>query len=214
MQGLACPPCPAPPRARRRHLALAGALALLGCPAQPPGAAPPASAPQAWRPIDPAATRDHAPAAARAEAARDALTGALSTRLQAALAEGGPVAAIGVCQDEAPRIAAEVAAAQGVAIGRTAARLRNPGNAPPPWAAAEVARGREEPWLAVAPDGRLAALYPLRTAPLCVTCHGPADGLAPAVREALAARYPRDAATGFAPGDLRGWVWVEVPRAP
>jgi hypothetical protein len=28
---------------------------------------------------------------------------------------------------------------------------------------------------------------------------------------ALAARYPDDRATGFAPGDLRGWFWVEVP---
>lgn len=214
MQGLAWPPCPAPPRPRGRHLALAGALVLLGCPAEPPGAAPPATALQAWCPIDPTAAPEHARAVARAETARNALTGALSARLQAALAEGGPVAAIGVCQDEAPRIAAEVAAAQGVAIGRTAARLRNPGNAAPSWAADEVARGREGPWFATGPEGRLAALYPLRTAPLCVTCHGPAGGLAPAVREALAARYPRDAATGFAPGDLRGWVWVEVPRAP
>jgi hypothetical protein len=30
-------------------------------------------------------------------------------------------------------------------------------------------------------------------------------------KAALGARYPRDQAIGFAPGDLRGWSWVAVP---
>jgi hypothetical protein len=30
---------------------------------------------------------------------------------------------------------------------------------------------------------------------------------------ALAGAYPQDRATGFAPGDLRGWMWAEVPKA-
>jgi hypothetical protein len=28
----------------------------------------------------------------------------------------------------------------------------------------------------------------------------------------LAVAYPGDRATGFAPGDLRGWMWAEVPK--
>jgi hypothetical protein len=44
------------------------------------------------------------------------------------------------------------------------------------------------------------------TAPLCLTCHGPT--LAADVAAAVAARYPRDEATGFAAGDLRGALYV------
>ena len=29
---------------------------------------------------------------------------------------------------------------------------------------------------------------------------------------ALAASYPQDQATGFGAGDLRGWMWAEVPK--
>ncbi len=36
--------------------------------------------------------------------------------------------------------------------------------------------------------------------------------LDPAVKEVLASGYPRDEATGFAEGDLRGWFWIEVPK--
>jgi hypothetical protein len=31
------------------------------------------------------------------------------------------------------------------------------------------------------------------------------------VTAAHAAKYPKDQATGFKEGDLRGWFWVEVP---
>ena len=43
----------------------------------------------------------------------------------------------------------------------------------------------------------------------CLACHG--SEVSPEVREAIAARYPGDRATGFAVGDLRGALWVEVP---
>ena len=33
------------------------------------------------------------------------------------------------------------------------------------------------------------------------------------VRAALAELYPADRATGYSVGDLRGWLWVEVPAA-
>ena len=49
----------------------------------------------------------------------------------------------------------------------------------------------------------------IATEPGCLACHG--AQVAPAVRAAIAAHYPDDAATGFAVGDLRGGLWVEVP---
>jgi hypothetical protein len=42
--------------------------------------------------------------------------------------------------------------------------------------------------------------------PLCVTCHG--AQIAPALQQAIRAKYPKDAATGFNVGDLRGAVYV------
>jgi hypothetical protein len=37
--------------------------------------------------------------------------------------------------------------------------------------------------------------------------------VAPAIAGAIRRLYPADAATGFAEGDLRGALWVEVPLA-
>jgi hypothetical protein len=147
---------------------------------------------------------------ARAEQGRDALFGALGGELQAALAEGTPVEAISVCKAAAPRIAAEVGAAQGLAIGRTSQRLRNPANTPPEWAAGYVASAAEEPACFAGPEGQLGVLLPIRTLPVCATCHGSADSLEPAVAAAIAEQYPDDRAVGYGEGQLRGWFWVEV----
>ena len=45
----------------------------------------------------------------------------------------------------------------------------------------------------------------------CLACHG--KDVAEPVRAAIDQRYPDDHATGFAVGDLRGALWVEVPVA-
>jgi hypothetical protein len=60
-------------------------------------------------------------------------------------------------------------------------------------------------------DGRTAYAEPLVIQPLCVTCHGPVDAMPKALRDALAAQYPNDRATGYALGDLRGVAWAELP---
>ncbi len=145
----------------------------------------------------------------------DRLQRTLQARLTSAMQDGGPVAAIDACHLEAVPLTAQVANQRGVRVGRTSARLRNAANAPPAWAAAQVA----------ASDGRLAAeakavevdlgtrigvLRPIATAPLCLTCHG--ANLAPGVAEALATRYPNDRAVGFTEGSLRGFFWAEVPK--
>jgi hypothetical protein len=145
----------------------------------------------------------------RALAARDALFQTLKGRLVEAMGKEGPAEAIGVCKEEAPRLASEVSEEHGVSIGRTSFRLRNPGNQPPSWAEPLVEERVEEPTYLAAGD-RLAALVPIRLGPECVMCHGPAEEIMPEVKTALAEQYPDDRATGFEPGDLRGWFWVEV----
>jgi hypothetical protein len=144
-------------------------------------------------------------------AAQKALFKRLSNRLLQAISDGGPAAAIPVCKSEAPQIANAVGREYGVTIGRTSFRLRNPGNAPPDWAADLVERRIGEPHFTDLPDGRLAALLPIRLKPQCMTCHGPEDQIADEVTSALAEQYPDDQAIGFEVDDLRGWFWVEVP---
>lgn len=173
-----------------------------------------------------AACGDRAPgdaevAAARARASDAAakLMGALFTELQAALAKGPPEQAIDVCADRAPAIARAIGAETGLSVRRTSLRTRNPANAPDEWERAWLERATRggapavDDAEVVREGGRYQLRYVrvVRLAEMCTTCHGAPDTIPPAVREAVARRYPDDRATGFSPGDLRGVVSVRVP---
>jgi hypothetical protein len=175
------------------------------------------------RPDTPCYRLDRAPArlAAGIQAA-DAAIGALQRRLSARLLEelqkGGPARAVAVCRDEAQPLTAEIARAQGILVGRTSHRLRNPGNAPPSWAepfvAAGAGRRADAAEAAVVDLGeRVGVLRPIATGATCLECHGPAERVSPEVKAFLASAYPDDRAIGFSEGDLRGFVWAEAPAA-
>lgn len=134
-------------------------------------------------------------------------------QLKGALMEGmkeGPAAAIEVCSEDAPGIAASLSV-DGVVMGRSSHRLRNPGNAAPEWLAPIIAayassEGELAPVVVELEDGRHGYAEPIRVQPLCLTCHGTtvhAD-----VADRIEALYPDDAATGFSEGDFRGVFWV------
>ncbi len=143
---------------------------------------------------------------------------ALVTELGAAMGRGIP-AAIEVCQTRAPAIATELAP-EGTRIGRATRRARNSANRAEGWTLDalthfEGLHARKQPlatasFSKILEDGRVVYAEPLVIQELCVTCHG--RELAPDVRATLAARYPDDQATGYAVGDLRGVVWVELVR--
>ncbi len=133
----------------------------------------------------------------------------------AAMSEGGPENAIGVCNIRAPEIAAKLSEESGWQVGRTALRLRNPGNAPTPREReilrsfeAKLAEGVDpgtlEAVAKITRDGERLLHYmkAIPTAPVCTTCHGQNvdPGLLAKIREV----YPKDEAIGFAPGELRG----------
>ena len=146
----------------------------------------------------------------------------LQGQLQAAMKAGGPVGAIGVCQQAAPAIAANLSEESGAEVRRIALKERNPAAAPE-----RELRGRLEQ-LAAAPltaDGKPAVMQwtsgsgadarahfmraiPMKEQP-CAACHGTA--IAPEVQARLAELYPADKATGFKPGDLRGAILVSWP---
>ena len=163
---------------------------------------------------------------ARAQAAAKALSSQLRGELQAAMVAGGPIAAVDVCHTRAPRIAEAVMAEHGVQLGRVAlpGRNRHPDHAAGDWKLATLQAFQQavdggapaaEQVAVVAdglPDGvALRMMRGIATEPPCLACHG--SEVAEPVRAAIAQHYPGDHATGFAVGDLRGALWVEVPTA-
>lgn len=146
-------------------------------------------------------------------AAKDALFQQLSARLQQALGEQGPAAAIAVCQREAPRLASEVGASHGVQIGRVGVRLRNPENQPPHWARPLTEQRQEVATFVTLSNGDAAALLPIKLQGQCLMCHGPREQIPPIIQTQLARLYPDDQATGFREGELRGWFWVQQKPA-
>lgn len=196
------------PRRQRLLITPVGlCLVLLG-----PACAPTQHASEQWAllPPEPLSPNQRAQFE-RAVAARDDLFGQLMNRLQSAIEREGAASAIGVCHEEAPKIARTVAETHKLSIGRTSWKLRNPKNRPPAWATDLVNARIAGPSVLAHPDGRLGVLLPILLKDRCLTCHGPADAIPAKIRSALRTRYPDDQATGFAEGDLRGWFWVEVP---
>jgi hypothetical protein len=109
-----------------------------------------------------------------------------------------------------------VGRAHGVEVGFTSARLRNPVDAPPPWAAPSVrdaAPSVDETRIFDLGD-RVGLLKPMIARNSCLQCHGAARALSPEVRAKLLERYPMDRANGYGPGDRIGYVWIEVSRTP
>ncbi len=124
--------------------------------------------------------------------------------------EDGFDAAVHICHDEAEPITEEVAEEFDVEIGRVADRLRNPDNVGHDWVWEMIDEADGDPLYAANDEFR--AVKPIELGQGCVNCHGETDQLAPGVADILDTHYPEDEATGYEPGDLRGWVWVEVPE--
>lgn len=163
------------------------------------------------------------PAILRADADTAAARGAeilapFKQQLKQALVAGlqqGPVSAISVCREQAPSIAADLSI-EGIVVGRSSHRLRNPSNAAPDWVVPVLdewvgAGADRSPVVVALPGGRSGYVEAIETQPLCLACHG--TSLAPEIAERIAADYPDDRATGFEVGDLRGVFWAEFPSA-
>lgn len=142
-----------------------------------------------------------------------ALLAPFKAELKGALMEGmqeGPATAIEVCSEEAPQIATSLSV-DGVSMGRSSHKLRNPDNAAPAWLVPVIdtyvsGEGELAPVVVKLDDGRHGYAEPIRVQPLCLTCHGTtvhAD-----VADRIEALYPDDEATGFSEGDFRGVFWV------
>lgn len=137
----------------------------------------------------------------------------LVQKVSSTATEKGFPAAIDVCSAEAKQMAEQVGTEKGVKIGRTSDKLRNPSNTAPEWFSLTQVRPSEKPAVLTGPHGELGWVVPIRTAELCVNCHGTPETIHPEVAGILKEKYPEDQAMGYATGDLRGWFWVEVPAS-
>lgn len=127
--------------------------------------------------------------------------------------ETSPDGAIEVCSVKAPELA-RAASSERVTVGRSALKLRNDANAPKAWLApvmkelAAEQSGTAASRTVTLPDGTVGYAEAIWTGPMCLTCHG--EALAPSIDAKLKARYPKDTARGFKPGEFRGVFWAEV----
>jgi len=142
-------------------------------------------------------------------------TQSLKRELKLGLQAGGPTYAIGVCNVNAPTIAASLGNEKGWDVGRTSLRIRNPANSPDEWER-HILETFEERLMAgdkaeemeyfevVQQNGERVFRYmkAIPTAELCESCHG--SNLDKAVKERLRDLYPMDQARGYHAGDIRG----------
>ncbi|MFO7763117.1 MAG: DUF3365 domain-containing protein [Wenzhouxiangellaceae bacterium] len=144
----------------------------------------------------------------------------LVATLTEALSEEGPAGGVQVCKVEAPEIAERVSGSR-FDVARTALRVRNPDNAPDAWEESvlqrfdkRMAEGADpaelEAWEVESVDGNRVGRYmkAIPMGPKCVVCHG--ENVDPELAETIDELYPKDQATGFAPGELRGAFTVTV----
>ncbi len=177
-------------------------------------------------PPDPLPAAMGSEAEARGGPAAAALAQGLVGRLGEAIDDRGTVGAIDFCADEALELTRAIAAEHDatLVLKRTTTRWRNPANVPDE-AEARVLRYLEaleadapgsapETLTAMGPDGQARFYRTLRTAPMCLQCHGVEEELDPEVRRILRERYPDDQATGYAAGEFRGVIRVELPAGP
>ena len=145
-------------------------------------------------------------------AAKEELFQSLLGELMASIQENGIPGSIEVCKTKAPQLADDVSDRSKLRIGRTSFQLRNPENAPPAWATSFVEERVDQEVNIGLGDASLGVLLPIHLKETCLMCHGSKEAIMPEVATAIRGRYPRDKATGFAVGDLRGYFWIEVPN--
>jgi hypothetical protein len=157
------------------------------------------------------------PAISEADLVVASLHDSLLKELASVLADKEPGQALASCHIDLIGTMRRLSGREPIAVGRTSDRLRSEANAPPAWAAPLVdgfsgRRARDVEGFVVDLDDRLGILRPIVEQPVCASCHGLDRARPKTVDAALAARYPRDRATGFLNGEIRGWYWVVIGK--
>ncbi|HPT28550.1 MAG TPA: DUF3365 domain-containing protein [Bryobacteraceae bacterium] len=161
--------------------------------------------------------------AAQARAAVAGLAAKLKALLGDELAKGGFEGAVHACSTSAQKVTREFAAQSGVDIRRVTLKYCNPANAPDAWERAQLEQWEsvlksgkplpEEVFVPVDVNGvkthRL--MKPIVIQGMCLSRHGSATQIPDPVKKQIAKSYPKDLATGYKPGELRGAFSVKIP---
>jgi len=149
----------------------------------------------------------------------------LGKTMKGAMQKDGPVAAINVCSEQAPKMTADISRSQGWKVTRVSTRVRNPMlGMPDVWEQKVLAQfqarlDRGEPLktmsfseMVTEPNGRYFRFAKaIGVKPQCLTCHGSKNDIPSAVKQKLHQQYPFDRATDYRTGDLRGAVSIKQP---
>jgi hypothetical protein len=148
----------------------------------------------------------------------------LRGHLQHEMKAGGIYAAISVCSEVAPSVSSRLSRETGWTVKRVSLKTRNPLDIPDAWERAvlkdfdkKIAAGEPAKELEFAEtvtegdQSYFRYLKAIPTAPVCITCHGPADKLPPEIQDLLKEKYPHDKATGYSTGTIRGAFSIKRP---
>lgn len=153
------------------------------------------------------------------------LGGQLASELKKEASTNGAEAAVPVCRDKAPALAGELSRQTGWRITRVSLKPRNSLlGSPDIWEQQGLAQlqsrlsaGEKPETLELAeivqePNGRyLRYLKGAVTQQLCVSCHGTEKDIMPNLQAKISQIYPKDQATGFSVGQLRGAISIKKP---
>lgn len=145
---------------------------------------------------------------------------ALGSKLQQALREGGPVAAVEFCKDNALPLTKDMATELGSSIMRVSDRPRNPKNAATAEqllyitkAKASLAAGEQAKPAIVDSGEHMVGYYPIVSNGMCLQCHGTqGKEITQETAMAIEASYPQDQATGYDVNELRGVFVVTMKK--
>lgn len=156
---------------------------------------------------------------AKANALIQKAGGALLPVLMKTIEQKGVVGALEFCPSYASQVLDSISEVEKIRIVRVSHRARNLRNQASSEEMEIIALMRQEKEQGKAPEGviverRGKMIYYLPivlNAPLCLQCHGdPQRDIAPEVLSKIQQVYPKDQATGFAMGEIRGMWKVEL----
>ena len=130
--------------------------------------------------------------------------------------------AVAACNDKAPALAKEASQANGMQIRRVSLKNRNPKAVPDAWekevlqdfdrrAAQGVSPATLEAATVEKQNGQTVFRYmkALPTQEVCLSCHGQAAQMQPAVLNKIQTLYPADKALGYRAGQIRGAITLK-----
>ncbi|MDQ6956063.1 MAG: DUF3365 domain-containing protein [Mariprofundaceae bacterium] len=138
--------------------------------------------------------------------------GTLKPQLKQALKEAGPEYAIEVCSKEAPKLARALSEKTGWQIKRVSLKARNHHAAQPDsWERKVLQQFEREQKAGISSvnmtvshieHGKFRLMKAQAVVPVCLICHG--ANISPDITIALKQYYPKDQATGYKLGQIRG----------